>query len=54
MDGNAIYRYSDGRDGTVHWSGSTNDRNAPLGPERVPNEVLKEFGFKSKGSKSPW
>ncbi len=53
-DGKSIYRYFDSRDGTVHWAGSTGDQRNPLKQKDVPPEVLRTFGFKVKGSKSPW
>jgi len=53
-DGKSIYRYFDGNDGTVHWTGSTRDERVPLKRKDVPSEVLKELGFKAKGSNQPW
>lgn len=53
-DGKSIYRYFESGDGTVHWAGSTGDERNPLTQKVVPSEVLKTFGFKAKGSKSPW
>lgn len=53
-DGKSIYRYFDGNDGTVHWTGSTRDDRVPLKRKDVPGEVLKELGFKAKGSNQPW
>ncbi|WP_324711153.1 hypothetical protein [Pseudomonas citronellolis] len=53
-DGQSIYRYFESGDGTVHWAGSTGDSRNPLKQKDVHPQVLKVFGFKAKGSKSPW
>lgn len=53
-DGRSIYRYFSGNDGTVHWTGSTRDESSPLEKKVVPAKVLRELGFKAKGSNQPW
>ena len=41
-----IYRYFDGNDGTVHWSGSLID---PVSPLKVPDHVYEIFNIRVKG-----
>ncbi|MFV0548798.1 MAG: hypothetical protein ACK5M5_08780 [Limnobaculum xujianqingii] len=50
LDSNGnVHQFTNGNDGTWHWSGSTGDKSVPLDKNKVPSSVRKQLGVPKKG-----